>query len=192
MAGATNRSFKAAGIPRKAAAEIRLKAGGRLTLKSALDVAAKHGIDVPQKAHDFAAQRDRKAALKTAKARRAERLTKAIGDASRISRDMRRKAAADAKKVSAGVDGVAKRAKAGGMDAKPRKVSKGVYEATLDGTPVRIYRYRVIENRYGQRSRAPEWKVRSNGRVLAEGEGTMSGAIAVARHKLGFENGGSA
>ena len=119
MAGATNRSFKAAGIPRKAAAEIRLKAGGRLTLKSALDVAAKHGIDVPQKAHDFAAARDRKVALKTAKARRAERLTKSIGDASRISRDMRRKAAVGAQNVSAGVDNGAKRSKAGAMDTKP-------------------------------------------------------------------------
>lgn len=134
MAGATNRSFKAAGIPRKAAAEIRLKAGGRLTLKSALDVAAKHGIDVPPKAHDFAAQRDRKVALKTAKARRAERLTKSIGDASRISRDMRRKAAADAQKVSAGLDSVAKRSKAGAMGAKLRKSATGKRGARLTTT----------------------------------------------------------
>lgn len=54
MAGATNRQFKTAGIPRAAVDKIRVKAGGRLTLKGALGVATQHGIPVPEKAHAFA------------------------------------------------------------------------------------------------------------------------------------------
>ena len=88
MAGATNRQLKTAGIPRAAVDKIRVKAGGRLTLKGALSVAAQHGISVPEKAHAFAAARDekaRKVALQQASARRGEKLTRTLMDASKAA-----------------------------------------------------------------------------------------------------------
>lgn len=76
----------------------------------------------------------------------------------------------------------------GGKDTAPVKVGRDVYEATLGGTKVRIVRGSVGENRYGERSKAPEWKVYGGGkgRPLAEGEATMKGAIQAARRTLGL------
>lgn len=75
MAGATNRQLKTAGIPKAAMAQIRVHAGGRLSLKLALDVAERHGIAIPDRAHAFMAARDlkeRKVALQAAGARGAD------------------------------------------------------------------------------------------------------------------------
>lgn len=57
MAGATNRAFKAAGIPKKAMGEIRLKSSGPLTIQSAIQIAKQHGIALPEKALQRGAQR---------------------------------------------------------------------------------------------------------------------------------------
>ena len=57
MAGATNRAFKAAGIPKKAMGEIRLKSSGPLTIQSAIQIARQHGIALPEKALQRGAQR---------------------------------------------------------------------------------------------------------------------------------------
>ena len=53
MAGATNRAFKAAGIPKAAIKELRVTGGRGLTLRSAISLAGERGIQIPQKAHDF-------------------------------------------------------------------------------------------------------------------------------------------
>lgn len=65
MAGATNRAFKAAGIPKAAQKEIRLAGGRGLTLRSAISLAEKHGIAIGDKPKAFLAKReDRVAAMK--------------------------------------------------------------------------------------------------------------------------------
>ena len=64
MAGATNRAFKAAGIPKAAIKELRVTGGRGLTLRSAISLAGERGIQIPQKAHDFLAKRDAKSAQK--------------------------------------------------------------------------------------------------------------------------------
>lgn len=65
MAGATNRAFKAAGIPKAAIKELRVAGGRGLTLRSAISLAEKHGVAVPQKAKDYLEKRDaRVAAMK--------------------------------------------------------------------------------------------------------------------------------
>lgn len=181
MAGATNRAFKAAGIPKKAQAQIRVHAGGRLTLKAAVDVAAKHGIPLPDKVHARMAARaaeGRKAALREASARRGANVARALGDAAKIAMQRRR---------AAGLDATAKRGKDATMDAPLRKVSEGRYEGTIGSTPVRVIRSTVGENRYGERSKAVEWKVHGGGRVITEGHGTMSGAVSAAKRALGVE-----
>lgn len=73
------------------------------------------------------------------------------------------------------------------MNAPLRKVSEGRYEGTIGSTPVRVIRSTVGENRYGERSKAVEWKVHGGGRVITEGHGTMSGAISAAKRALGVE-----
>lgn len=104
MAGATNRQFKTAGIPRAAVDKIRVKAGGRLTLKGALGVATQHGIPVPEKAHAFLATRDekaRKVAPQQASAHRGKKLTRALADASKATMARRKTAASlDASRVT--------------------------------------------------------------------------------------------
>jgi hypothetical protein len=110
MAGATNRAFKAAGIPKKAQAEIRVHAGGRLTLAIAVDVARKHGIALPDKVHAHmaaTAAEGRKAALREASAQRGAKVARALGDASKATMANR--------KARAAIDAAAKSGKGGGM-----------------------------------------------------------------------------
>ena len=124
MAGATNRQLKTAGIPKASQAQIRVHAGGRLTLKSALDVAAKHGIAVPDKAHAFMAARDlkdRKVALQAASARRGANVTRAIGDASKAALAARKEAARK-KSVSRPLDAAKGRGKSVAMGNTKEKL----------------------------------------------------------------------
>lgn len=79
MAGATNRAFKAAGIPKAAIKELRVTGGRGLTLRSAISLAEKHGVAVPQKAKDYLEKRDsRMAAMKR------KRNTASVRDVSRV------------------------------------------------------------------------------------------------------------
>lgn len=191
MAGATNRQLKTAGIPKAAMTQIRVHAGGHLTLKSALDVAARHGIAIPDKAHAFMAARDlkdRKVALQAASARRGTNVTRAIGDASKVALAARKEAARQ-KSVSRPVDAAKGRGKSGAMGNTSgfKRTSDGLYEGKIGDTHVRVTRGTVGTNRYGDYSKAVEWKARANGRVIADGHGTMSGAIAQARRALGVD-----
>lgn len=137
MAGATNRQLKTAGIPKAAMAQIRVHAGGRLSLKSALDVAAKHGIAIPDKAHAFMAARDlkdRKAALQAASARRGANVTRAIGDAPKVARQ---------KSVSRPVDATKGRGKSVAMKNGETKTVNGAEIKKL------VVRSSVAESGFG-------------------------------------------
>lgn len=68
-----------------------------------------------------------------------------------------------------------------------RRTGDGLYEGNIGGVHVRVTRGTVGTNRYGDYSRAVEWKARANGRVIADGHSTMSGAIAQARRALGVD-----
>lgn len=66
-----------------------------------------------------------------------------------------------------------------------KRTGDGQYEGTISDTSVRVYRVFLTENSYGQRARIPEWRVSGNGRMLADGHGTKSGAIDSAARVLG-------
>ena len=127
MAGATNRAFKAAGIPKAAIKELRVTGGRGLTLRSAIGLASERGIAIGDKAKAHLAARDRKAAaspegqaaavdfrakaaagLKSMAERKAalqaarqQRVGKSIGAAMQVARSMRQKQAADAQAKAA-------------------------------------------------------------------------------------------
>lgn len=61
MAGANNRSLKAAGIPKATIQTLRVEHGSGLSLRSALGIAHERGLPVGA-AHEFMAKRDAKAA----------------------------------------------------------------------------------------------------------------------------------
>lgn len=100
MAGATNRAFKAAGIPKAAIKELRVTGGRGLTLRSAISLAEKHGVAVPQKAKDYLEKRDaRVAAMKARRgpgplAKRQQNLSASLRDVSRVALTNRKATAA--------------------------------------------------------------------------------------------------
>ncbi len=178
MAGATNRQLKTAGIPKAAMAQIRVHAGGHLTLKSALDVAAKHGIAIPDKAHAFMAARDlkaRKVALQAAGARRSANVTRAISDAAKVALAARKEAARQ-KSVSRPVDAAMGRDKDGAMG----KIAKHDYTMTVVGRQVRVFGTPLgVHPKYGSVSRQLEWKA-VVGDVIIDGHTTKRAAVAAA------------
>lgn len=159
MAGATNRQLKTAGIPKAAMAQIRVHAGGHLSLKSALDVAARHGIAIPDKAHEFMAARDlkdRKVALQAASARRGANVARAIGDASKVALAARKEAARQ-KSVSRPVDATKGRGKSGGVkngetvEYGNASVTKQVLRSTVatrDGSGTKIGKRQYSSTQY--------------------------------------------
>ncbi len=145
MAGATNRQLKTAGIPKAAMTQIRVHAGGRLSLKSALDVAERHGIAIPDKAHAFMAARaaeGRKAALREASARRGANVARAIGDASKAALAARKEAARK-KSVSRPVVAPKGRGKSGAMKNGETKTVNGAEIKKL------VVRSSVAESGFG-------------------------------------------
>ena len=159
MAGATNRQLKTAGIPKASMAQIRVHARGRLSLNLALDVAKRHGIAIPDKAHAFMAARDlkdRKAALQAAGARRGAYVARAIGDASKVALAARKEAARE-KSVSRPVDAAKGRGKNGGVkngetvEYGNASVTKQVLRSTVaqrDGAGTKIGKRQFSSTQY--------------------------------------------
>jgi hypothetical protein len=77
MAGANNRSLKAAGFKPAAIKVLRSTGGRGLSLQSAIAAAQNHGVEVPQRVHDFLAKRDAKAAAKSGAAERVRQAAEA-------------------------------------------------------------------------------------------------------------------
>ena len=88
MAGATNRQYKAAGLPKATIKVIRTHGGAGMSLRSAIQVAQSHGAHVPEKALKFLERRAPEAKENPAAARM--KTAKANVEMLRTQRDERR------------------------------------------------------------------------------------------------------